>query len=138
MLLLSGIDKYLSFYNNIFKQGDKVLFGEEKDWKEYLCGNAQVELAELIERAKQHKCAYMQAEDVKVAQVWCALTEVAVRMKELESRLEKSEFALKSIAEMGDLAKREGLREKVRSLLNAKTKDEKEQVEKIVDVLMEF
>ncbi len=138
MLLLSSIDKYLSFYNNIFKQGDKVLFGEEKDWKEYLCGNAQVELAELIERAKQHKCAYMQAEDVKVAQVWCALTEVASKVKKLEARLERSEVALKGIAEMGELAKREGLREKVRTLLSAKSKEEKEQVEKIVDVLMEF
>jgi len=115
-----------------------MLFGEEKDWKELLCGNAQVELAELIERAKQHKCAYMQADDVKVAQVWCALTEVTRQMKALEEKVERSEVALKGIAEMGEIAKRQVLAEKVTDLLKAKNKEEKEQVEKIVDVLMEF
>ncbi|MEM5793188.1 MAG: hypothetical protein QXY45_02410 [Candidatus Aenigmatarchaeota archaeon] len=115
-----------------------MLFGEEKDWKEFLCGNAQVELAELIEKAKQHKCAYTQADDVKVAQLWCALVEVSRHLKSLEERVEKSEVALKSIAEMGEIAKRQALRDKVSELLSAKTKEEKEQVEKIVDVLMEF
>ena len=115
-----------------------MLFGEEKDWKEFLCGNAQVELAELIERAKQHKCAYTQANDVKVAQLWCALVEVSRQLKSLEERMEKSEVALKGIAEMGEIAKRQALKDKVSELLSAKTKEEKEQVEKIVDVLMEF
>jgi len=115
-----------------------MLFGEEKDWKEFLCGNAQVELAELIERAKQHSCAYTQADDVKVAQVWCAMTEVARQVKKIEERMEKSEVAFKAIAEMGQIAKRQALNEKVSDLLKAKNKDEKEQVNRIVDVLMEF
>ena len=115
-----------------------MLFGEEKDWKEFLCGNAQVELAELIERAKQHKCAYMQADDVKVAQLWCALTEVSRQLKAVEERIDRAEVALKGIAEMGEMAKRQTLREKVQDLLKAKNKEEKEQVERIVDVLMEF
>ena len=122
----------------MFNQGDAMLFGEEKDWKELLCGNAQVELAELIERAKQHKCGYMQADDVKIAQLWCALVEVSRQLKAMEERLERSEVALKGIAEMGEIAKRQALREKVSDLLKAKNKDEKEQVERIVDVLMEF
>jgi len=138
LLLPSGIDKYLSFNSNILKQGDAMLFGEEKDWKEYLCGNAQVELAELIERAKQHKCAYMQADDVKVAQVWCALTELSRQMKELSERVERTEVALKGLAELGEVAKRESLRDRLGELLKAKSKDEKERVERIVDVLMEF
>ena len=115
-----------------------MLFGEEKDWKEFLCGNAQVELAELIERANQHKCAYTQADDVKVAQLWCAMTEVTRQMKKMEERVDRSEVALKSIAEMGEIAKRQSLRDKVGDLLKAKNKDEKGQVERIVDVLMEF
>jgi len=115
-----------------------VLFGEEKDWKEFLCGNAQVELAELIERSKQHRCAYMQADDVKVAQVWCALTEVSKQVKKIEERLGKVEIAMKGIAEMGTIAKRSALRDKVSDLLKAKGREEKEQVEKIVEVLMEF
>jgi hypothetical protein len=115
-----------------------MLFGEEKDWKESLCGNAQVELAELIERAKQHSCAYTQADDVKVAQVWCALTEIVREIKRMQEKVERTEIALRGIAEMGEIAKRQALREKVSDLLKAKSKDEREQVDKIVDVLMEF
>jgi len=77
-----------------------MLFGdEEKDWKEFLCGNAQVELAELIERAKQHKCAYEKAEDVKVAQVWCALAEMSRQIKKLE---ESGVMVSKSPADIGE------------------------------------
>jgi hypothetical protein len=116
-----------------------MIFGEkEEDWKDLLCGNAQVELAELIERARQHRCAYMKADDVKVAQVWTALTEVSRQLKALESRVENSEVALQAIAEMGNIAKRQALRDKVSDLLKAKTKEEKEQVDRIVEVLMEF
>ena len=117
-----------------------MIFGDkrEEDWKDLLCGNAQVELAELIERAKQHRCAYMQAEDVKVAQVWSALTEVSRQLKKVDERLERTEIAMKGIAEMGNLAKRQALRDKVGELMKAKSREEKEQVDKIVDVLMEF
>jgi hypothetical protein len=116
-----------------------MIFGEkEEDWKDLLCGNAQVELAELIERAKQHRCAYMKAEDVKVAQVWTALVEVSRELKKMEERLARAEGAMKGIAELGDVAKRQSLKEKVGDLMKAKSREEKEQVEKIVDVLMEF
>ena len=117
-----------------------MIFGnkEEEDWKDLLCGSAQAELAELIERTKQHRAAYMQAEDVKVAQLWCALTEMSRQMKKLEERVVKAEAGMKGMAELGNVAKRQALREKIGDFMGAKTRDEKEQVEKIVDVLMEF
>lgn len=117
-----------------------MIFGDkqEEDWKDLLCGNAQVELAELIERAKQHRCAYMQAEDVKVAQLWAALTEVSRQMKKMEERVARAEVAVKGMAELGNVAKRQTLKEKVTDLMKAKSREEKEQVEKIVEVLMEF
>jgi hypothetical protein len=80
----------------------------------------------------------MQADDVKVAQVWCALTELSRQMKELSERVERTEVALKGLAELGEVAKRESLRDRLGELLKAKSKDEKERVERIVDVLMEF
>lgn len=115
-----------------------VLFGEEKDWKELMCEDAQVELADLIEKAKKHRCAYMQADDVKVAQVWAALTEVSRQVKSIESRLVKVESILKDFAEVGEIAKRETLRERMGDIFKPKTSREREQVEKIVDSLMEF
>lgn len=115
-----------------------VLFGEEKDWKEFLCEDGQVELCELLERAKKHRCAYMQADDVKVAQLWCALTEVAKELKETKAKLARVENSIKAIAKMGDAAKREMLRERMKEVFKPKTTEEKEQVDKIVDSLMEY
>ena len=45
---------------------------------------------------------------------------------------------MKALSEMGDVAKREALREKAREMLKAKTPEEKDKVERIVDTLMEF
>jgi len=115
-----------------------VLFGEEKDWKEDLCDDIKVDMAELIEIAKRNRCAYMQADDVKVAQLWCALAEVFKNQRKIESRIERLEGALKAMAELGEAAKREALREKAREMLKPKTAEEKDKVEKIVDTLMEF
>ena len=115
-----------------------VLFGKEKDWKEYLYEDTQVEIADLLERAKKHRAAYMQADDVKVAQLWCALAEVLKQVKNVESRLDKMETAIKALVGMGEVAKKELLREKLRDMFKPKTGEEKEQVDKIVDTLMEF
>lgn len=115
-----------------------MLFGEDKDWKELMSEDAQVELADLIEKAKKHRAAYMQADDVKVAQVWAALTEVSKQLKGLEGRLVKVELILKAFAEVGQIAKREALRERMGDMFKPKTSREREQVEKIVDSLMEF
>jgi len=115
-----------------------ALFGEEKDWKEFVCAPAQEILAELIERAKVHRCAYMQADDVKVAQLWCALTEITKDIKELQSKVARMEKAFKAIEALGDLEKRRALEERIVDVLRAKREDEKEQARKIVDVLMEF
>lgn len=115
-----------------------MIFGEEKDWKELMCGDSQAELASLIEKAKKHRCAYMQADDVKVAQVWCALSEVNADIKSIVTKIARLENAVKGITAMGEIAKRQTLETKVKDLFKAKTDKEKAQVDKIVDALMEF
>lgn len=115
-----------------------MLFGEDKDWKELMSDDAQVELADLIEKAKKHRAAYMQADDVKVAQVWAALTEISSELKHIEGRLAKVESIVKSFAEVGEIAKKETLRERMSDIFKPKTSREREQVEKIVDSLMDF
>ena len=118
--------------------GDVMLFGEEGDWKELLSGRAQAELAELIEKAKVHRSAYTQADDVKVAQLWAALTELSLEMKKTQEKLEKVEFIAKGFRELGETAKREAIKERVIDLFRPKTSSEKEEVDKIVDSLMKF
>jgi len=115
-----------------------MLFGEDRDWKELMCEKAQAELAELIERAKKHRCAYMQADDVKVAQVWAALTEVSRQLKDIECRIARSECINKGFTEIGQIAKKDTLRERVSDIFKPKTSKEREVIDKIVDALMEF
>lgn len=115
-----------------------VLFGEEKDWKEYLYEDFQAEIADLLERTKKHRSAYMQADDVKVAQLWCALGEMLKQLKDVDSRVKRLEIAIQAFIGMGDVAKRELFREKLRDIFKPKTPEEKEQVDKIVESLMEF
>ena len=118
--------------------GDVVLFGEEKDWKELMCENAQIELADLIEKAKKHRCAYMQADDVKVAQLWAALTEVSTQLKNIEGRISRLECIAKGFTEIAEITKKEAVRERLSDIFKPKTSKERETVDKVVDSLMEF
>lgn len=115
-----------------------VVFGEVEDWKEVMSEEAQIELAELIEKAKKHRAAYMQADDVKVAQVWSALTEVSSQLKEIDDRMARIETIMEGFSELGEVAKEEALKERVGDIFKPKTSREREQVEKIVDSLMKF
>ncbi len=115
-----------------------MLFGEEADWKELLSVKAQSELAELIEKAKTHRSAYMQADDVKVAQLWAVLTELSLQMKTLEEKLSRMEIITRAFRNLGEIAKKEAIKERVGDIFKPKTSVEKEEVEKIVDSLMEF
>ena len=74
-----------------------LVFGEEKDWKELLSEDMQAELAELIERAKKHRGAYMQADDVKVAQLWSALAEISKEIKDIKRRWNQYQFTMENI-----------------------------------------
>jgi hypothetical protein len=118
--------------------GGKMLFGEEEDWKELLSGRVQVELAELIEKAKLHRAAYTQADDVKVAQLWAALVELSLELKKTQDKLTKMEFLARGFKELGETAKREAIKERVSDLFRPKSVSEKEEVDKIVDTLMQF
>ena len=115
-----------------------MLFGEEADWKELLSAKAQAELAELIEKAKTHRCAYMQADDVKVAQLWAAMTELSLELKRVEKKADKMEVITRAFRNLGDSAKREAIKERVSDIFKPKTAPEKEEVDRIVDSLMEF
>jgi len=115
-----------------------LVFGEEKDWKELLSEDMQAELAELIERAKKHRGAYMQADDVKVAQLWSALAEISKEIKDIKRRISRLESLARGFVEAAEEAKRQAIRDKVSEFFKPKTAREREKVERIVDTLMQF
>ncbi len=73
---------------------DLGMNGKKADWKECLSAESEQELNELLESIRKHKCAYRNAENVQVAQVWCGLVEMKRAMNKLEDRLEYIEKVL--------------------------------------------
>jgi len=113
------------------------MFDEKTDWKECLSEEDQAVLAELFDITKRHKCAYCSAEDVKVAQLWCALMEFRKDFSELKKSVEKLTSPFEAIVEMGEVEKRKTIDRLVREMLRPEP-DKEEQTRKLVDSLMKF
>lgn len=110
---------------------------EEKDWKDCLNESDKEILAQLLDSTKKHKCAFMQAEDVKAAQLWCALIEMRKQMTELEKLIGKVAEPFKAIVEMGEIEKRKTIERMVREILRPEPEQE-EATKKLVESLMRF
>jgi hypothetical protein len=108
-----------------------------KDWKECLTAEDQAMLAEIFEITKKHKCAYLCADDVKVAQLWCALLEMKKEFNKLKEDCERTQLPFKAIAEIGEVEKRKTIEQLVRELIKPEP-DQENATQKLVDSLMKF
>ncbi len=115
-----------------------MFFNEESDWKECLTEDGKQKLAELFELAKKHKCAYMNADDVKIAQLWCAMAEFRQEFKETLDRVEKLAEPFRAIISMGDAEKRKTIERVVTDMLKPVREEDREATKKLVDSLMKF
>lgn len=111
---------------------------EETDWKDYLSRDAQQVLAELLESARDHKGAYMQADDVKVAQLWVALIEMKKEMDQLKEWVMKSTAPWQAIVEVGEVEKRHAIERLVRDIIKPTEPEQEEASRKLVESLMKF
>jgi len=125
----------------IEKSGREVkimAWNEEQDWKDYLSREAQIVLAELLEAARDHKGAYMQAEDVKVAQLWAALIEMKKELDGLKEWVTKSTAPWRAIVEVGEAEKRRAIERIVRDIIKPTEPEQEEATRKLVESLMQF
>ena len=109
----------------------------EEDWKCCLAPEDQEVIADLLENTKWKKGAFMQADDVKVAQVWCALVDMKKEIIKLRAAVEKTEAPFKDIASMGEIEKRKAVERLIRDILKPEPHQE-EATQRLVDSLMEF
>jgi hypothetical protein len=109
----------------------------EGDWKEHLNDEAKDTLSMILDKAKKHQGAYMQADDVKVAQVWAALVELKQEVDEMKVLLEKLAAPFKAIVEAGEAAKRKAVEDMVRQMIKP-SPDQEAATQKLVDSLMQF
>ncbi|MEM5836670.1 MAG: hypothetical protein QW451_00330 [Candidatus Aenigmatarchaeota archaeon] len=109
----------------------------KRDWKELLAEEDKEIIAQLLDVTRKHKGAFMEAEDVKVAQLWCALIEMRKQMIELEKLIGKVAEPFKAIVEIGEIEKRKTIERLVREILKPDTEHE-EATKRLVDSLMKF
>jgi hypothetical protein len=114
-----------------------MIFDNETDWKELLREEDQQVLAELFDKAKDKKCAYCQADDVKVAQLWSAMIELKKELNEQKAMISRVEQPFRAIVEMGEIEKKKTVERLVRELLKPEP-DQEEATKKLVDSLMKF
>jgi hypothetical protein len=111
---------------------------EPEDWKEYLQPEDQQVLAEILNTTKRHKGAYCQAEDVKVAQLWCALVEMKKKLDELTKNQKILEEPFRAIVEVGEAEKRKAIERMLREIVRPTDESSEQATKKLVESLMKF
>jgi len=71
-----------------------MLLKTENNWKALLTPEDEQRLNGLLEQIKKHRAAYLSADEVKLAQLWCALLEVQKENSTIEARLKRIEYML--------------------------------------------
>lgn len=109
-----------------------------EDWKDLLPRKEQEMLAEILDSTKDYRAAYMQADDVKVAQLWTALIEFKKECHEIKDMLERVATPFRAIVEIGENEKRKAIERVVRDFLKPTEPEQEDATRKLVDSLMKF
>lgn len=115
-----------------------MLGSEERDWKESLNSESQQMLAEIFESAKKHKGAYLQSDDVKVAQLWCAMVELKKEIENVKVQIDKVSAPFRAIAIVGESEKRKAIQKLVSDIVRPTDEETSEATKRLVDSLMKF
>ena len=111
---------------------------EGEDWKDYLAPDAKNALAETLSGTKVHKGAYMQADDVKVAQLWCAIVELKKQLDSMQKVQVKLEEPFHAIVEVGKAEKKKAIERMLREIVRPTHLPTEQATQKLVDSLMKF
>lgn len=132
-----AVFSYLSFtIKSIKKENDTM--AKSEDWKDYLTPEARAILADTLNSVKRHKSAYMQAEDVKIAQLWCALVELRKKLDEMQKHQLKVEEPFRAIVEVGNIEKRKTIERIIREIVRPTEESSEEATKNLVESLMKF
>ncbi|MHC4752774.1 MAG: hypothetical protein ACYTFW_23255 [Planctomycetota bacterium] len=111
---------------------------EGEDWKDYLAPDAKSKLAEVLSGAKMHKGAYMHADDVKVAQLWCAVVELKKQVDAMQRVQMQLEEPFQAIVEVGEAEKKKAIERMLREIVRPTDVHTEQATQKLVDSLMKF
>jgi hypothetical protein len=108
------------------------------DWKDFLGPEDQRVLSEILNMGRRHKGAYVQADDVKIAQLWCAMVEMKKKLDELQKVQVKLEEPFRAIVEIGEKEKRKSIEKIMREIVRPTDESTEEATQELVNSLMKF
>lgn len=115
-----------------------MVFREKEDWKEFLSEDAKQILSSIFESTRKHKGAYINADDVKIAQLWCALIELKKDVNEIKRILGKLEEPFKAIISIGEEEKKKTIERIITEITKPTDEATQEATRKLVESLMKF
>ena len=74
-----------------------MFFNSTKDWKQFLSLEDEERLNQILNKISKYRGAYKNAEDVKIAQLWCSVLEVAKQNRILQNKLSRIEEVLEGM-----------------------------------------
>ncbi|MCS7123288.1 MAG: hypothetical protein RMJ17_01800 [Candidatus Aenigmarchaeota archaeon] len=110
-----------------------MFFGKKannNDWKwtELLREESKSLLSEVLEKTKLHRAAYTSTDDIRTAQLWCAIIELKRDIENLRKDINNALEPFKKIIEYGEEEKRKAIEKIISSLI--KESEEKEKTAK--------
>ena len=76
-----------------------MFFNAAKDWKQFLTLDDENKLNEILRTTSRYRGAYKNADDVKLAQLWCSVLEMKKDNLALQERVARIEDILNGMIE---------------------------------------
>jgi predicted transcriptional regulator len=76
-----------------------MLFKVDKNWKEYLSPEDEERLNDILKKVQKYRGAYSNAEEVKMAQLWCAILELRKENAALLRKLQKIDYIFNGLVD---------------------------------------
>jgi len=76
-----------------------MIFRATREWKSFLNIEDEIILNKFLEEVAQHRPAFRNADDVKIAQLWCAVLELKKENQELRNKMKILDEIFALIAE---------------------------------------
>jgi hypothetical protein len=74
-----------------------MIFNATKNWKKFLSSEDEMFLNEILLKTARHRGAYKNADEVKIAQLWCSFVETRKHISAIDDRLRRIEYLLGGI-----------------------------------------
>ena len=71
-----------------------MFFNPAKDWKQFLTLEDENRLNDILRKVSKHRGAYKNADEIKIAQLWCSVLEMRKENLALQERIARLEDIL--------------------------------------------